>query len=76
MAHFVGLDVSVQETAVCVVDEVGNGRRMQKSRSSRSCTGIGMRGSTCVIFTSWRGAITACTGAIAGRVWRCCEPVW
>jgi len=23
MAHFVGLDVSVQETAVCVVDEVG-----------------------------------------------------
>ncbi len=23
MAHFVGLDVSVKETAVCVVDEVG-----------------------------------------------------
>ena len=23
MAHFVGVDVSVQETAVCVVDEVG-----------------------------------------------------
>ncbi|KFC74589.1 Transposase IS116/IS110/IS902 family protein [Bosea sp. LC85] len=23
MAHFVGLDVSVQETAVCVVDEAG-----------------------------------------------------
>jgi len=25
MAHFVGLDVSVKETAVCVVDEVGEG---------------------------------------------------
>ena len=24
MTHFVGLDVSVEETAVCVVDEVGN----------------------------------------------------
>ncbi len=23
MAHFVGLDVSVKETAVCVVDEAG-----------------------------------------------------
>ena len=23
MSHFVGLDVSVKETAVCVVDEVG-----------------------------------------------------
>lgn len=23
MAHFVGLDVSVQETSVCVVDEAG-----------------------------------------------------
>ena len=23
MAHFVGLDVSVQETSVCVVDDVG-----------------------------------------------------
>ncbi len=30
MAHFVGLDVSVKETAVCVVDEVGEVVSKQK----------------------------------------------
>jgi transposase len=35
MAHFVGLDVSVKETSVCVVDAAGQVVLEQKVRPSR-----------------------------------------
>ena len=34
MAHFVGLDVSVKETSVCVVDDAGKAVLEQKARSA------------------------------------------
>jgi transposase len=39
MAHFVGLDVSVKETAVCVVDEAGKVVLEQKVASVENAEG-------------------------------------
>ena len=43
MAHFVGLDVSVKETSVCVVDDAGKVILEQKVRPSRPISSPDLR---------------------------------
>ncbi len=37
MQHFVGLDVSVKETAICVVDEQGRVGKLLSAARRRAC---------------------------------------
>ena len=59
MDHFAGLDVSVKETSVCIVDESGRIVREVKGRASRK-----------LCWRCWRTPPTTSNG-LARRLGRC-----
>ena len=70
MEHFAGLDVSVKETSVCIVDDTGKIVREVKVTTTCSVAG-GVEEPRLPLQGNWVGSWTAVAMAVHGGRWPC-----